>query len=101
MASEQLTEPVLVSEKDFAYAPPSPVFISPYLSESGFESAEDLLDKGTKLLEGKVLLCKKLHPQSSNHKFWSYSVMIQSEGSIQVHENIPSTNVMLQNSSSA
>jgi hypothetical protein len=101
VTSKQLTEPVLVSEKDLAYAPPCPVFVSPHLSESGFESAEDLLDKGTTLLKGKVLLCKKLHPQSSNDKFWSYSVMIQNEGSIQVHENIPSTNVVHQKASSA
>eukprot|EP00956_Cyclotella_meneghiniana_P003968 scaffold4781_cov73-Cyclotella_meneghiniana.AAC.3 len=62
------TESVFFLEHDIAYAPPSPVLVSPDFGESNSQSARDLINQGEDLLKGNLLLSKRVGQD------WVYTV---------------------------
>lgn len=76
VASEEHSRSILMFSKDLAYAPLTPVYVSPTNSSS---SARDFLDKGFNLLKGSVLLSSKIDVGNMRDGNWMYTVAIENE----------------------
>jgi hypothetical protein len=80
-------EPIFFAETDLGYAPHCPIVISRCFINDG--SARDLLDQGGDLLQGSVLLCKRVG------ETWVYSASVRDEaGNMKLLEDIESNNVV-------
>ena len=95
VTSQCHSRPILMPAKELAYAPSCPVFVSSALSESGSESAHEMLSKGGNLIKGTVLLSKKRHSENNfiGDNTWMYMVTIEHANVMRIVQNIPSCNV--------
>lgn len=76
VTSEEHVTSILMSAKHLAYAPLTPVYVSPPHSS---ESVPDLHDKGVNLLKGSVLLSRKIDVGNMRDENWIYTVVIENE----------------------
>jgi hypothetical protein len=89
----QRSKPIFLSEMDLGYAPHCPIFIS-RCNKNELGSARDLLDRDGDLLQGIVLLCKRVG------ETWVFTASVRDEaGNTKLLEDIPSNNVLYRNES--